>query len=215
MDLNSKKTLQLEKTLNNFLYAIKEHFEKNKFQQTELISNEIEKLSSVNIESITPSKSSTCKYLERALNNIPNSLAPMSDLIKLISNNVIWYESKRGVPYIFKGGYAFSEIVGDMGLKFSNRIRLGFFLQKPNTNYPLHAHDAEELYFFLSGSADWQIEGKKFKVFPGLTISHESREEHATLTSKNPLFAVWIWTGDIHGGYWFASHPGEDCPIDY
>ena len=213
MDLNSKKTLQLEKTLNNFLYAIQEHFEKNKFQQTELISNEIEKLSSVNIKSITSSKSSTCKYLERALNNIPNSLAPMRNLIKLISNNVIWYEAKRGVPYIFKGGYAFAEIVGDMGLKFSNRIRLGFFLQKPNLNYPLHAHDAKELYFILSGTADWQIEDKKFKAKPGLIIHHEEKEEHAITTSELPLFALWIWTGNINGRYWFANNPEKDCPI--
>ena len=28
-----------------------------------------------------------------------------------------------------------------------------------------------------------------------------------------PLFALWIWTGNINGRYWFAKNPDKDCPI--
>ena len=26
------------------------------------------------------------------------------------------------------------------------------------------------------------------------------------LTTENPLLAIWIWTGAIHGRYWFVGH---------
>ena len=87
----------------------------------------------------------------------------MGNLTKRISSKIICNEAKRGVPDYFNGGYAFMEIICEMGLKYSDTIRIGLFLQRPNTNYPLHAHDSEELYFILSESADWQIKEKKSK----------------------------------------------------
>ena len=205
--------MKLEKTLKDFLFAIQNNIEKNKHIKSNKILNELEKLNSENLNSITASSSPTCKYLENALDGIPNTLDPMDKLTKIIAHNVIWNEAERGVPEFFKGGYAFAEIVGEMGFKFSKKIRLGFFLQKPNLNYPLHAHDAKELYFILSGSADWEIEDKKFKASPGLMILHEEKEEHAMTTSEFPLLALWIWTGNINGRYWFAKNPEKDCPI--
>ena len=213
MQLNSNEVIKLEKTLNNFLFAIQNNLKKNKRINSNQILNELEKLNSKNLNSITASRSPTSKYLESALDMIPNTLDPMDKLTKIIAKNVMWNEAERGVPEFFKGGYAFAEIVGEMGFKFSEKIRLGFFLQKPNLNYPLHAHDAKELYFILSGSADWEIEDKKFKASPGLIIHHEEREEHAMTTSELPLFALWIWTGNINGRYWFAKNPDKDCPI--
>ena len=213
MQLNLNEVKRLEKTLNSFLFAIKNKLEKNKRIKSNQILNELEKLNSKNFNSINASKTPTSKYLESALVKIPNTLDPIDKLTKIIAHNVIWNEAERGVPKFFKGGYAFAEIIGEMGLKFSEKIRLGLFLQKPNLNYPLHAHDAKELYFILSGSADWQIEDKKFKASPGLIIHHEEREEHAMITSELPLFALWIWTGNINGRYWFSKNPEKDCPI--
>jgi len=202
--------MKLEKTLKNFLFAIQNNIEKNKSIKSNQILNELEKLNSNNLNSFTASRSPTCKHLESALDHIPNTLDPMDKLTKIIAHNVLWNEAVRGVPEFFKGGYAFAEIIGEMGFKFSEKIRLGLFLQKPNLNYPLHAHDAKELYYILSGSADWQIADKKFKACPGLIIHHEEREEHAMITSELPLFALWIWTGNINGGYWFAKNTEKD-----
>jgi len=199
--------MKLEKTLKNFLFAIQNNIEKNKLIKSNKILNELEKLNSEKLNSITASRSPTCKYLENALDRIPNTLYPMDKLTKIIAHNVIWNEAERGVPEFFKGGYAFAEIVGEMGFKFSKKIRIGLFLQKPNLNYPLHAHDAKELYFILSGSADWQISDKHFKASPGFIILHEEKEEHAMTTSDLPLFALWIWTGNINGSYWFSKNP--------
>ena len=56
---------------------------------------------------------------------------------------VVWHEASRGVPDLFKGGYAFAEVIGKHGLMQSNSIRLKLFLQKPDIDYPLHAHNAD------------------------------------------------------------------------
>jgi len=209
----SSEKQQIEKILIYFLEAIQNKIKGNYPKISKKIFVENEKLNSEIISTISPFQRSTCRYLKKALNKIPNSLTPMNTFSRSIAYNVVWHEAKRGVPDLFKGGYAFAEIIGKMGLKFSDTIRIGFFLQKPNTNYPLHAHDAEELYFILSGTADWQIEDKKFEVSPGTIIHHETCEKHATITSKLPLFALWIWTGKINGRYWFANHPEIDCPL--
>ena len=204
MKFNKDEIFKLDKIINNFISAIQNNLKKNKHINSEQILNELEKINSNNLNRITAYKCPTCKYLESALDNIPNTIDPIDNLIKIIANNVIWNEAEKGVPEFFKGGYAFAEIIGEMGFKFSENIRLGLFLQKPNLKYPLHAHDAKELYFILSGSADWQIEDRKFKAIPGLTIQHKEQEEHSMITSAVPLFALWIWTGNIHGRYWFA-----------
>ncbi len=95
----------------------------------------------------------------------------------------------------------------------SENIRIGLFLQKPQVNYPLHAHEAEELYIILSGKARWKIDDKMFNVIPGTIIKHQSCQDHATFTEEETLFALWIWTGKIKGRYWFKDYSKDDCPL--
>lgn len=198
-----------------FITAVQKYLKKNDSEKSKKILIELKKLNSVTSKNITPLKSPTCSHLEIALKNIPKDLSPFDTITKSITKKLIWHEAERGVPDQFKGGYAFTEIIGERGLKFSDSIRLGLFLQKPNVNYPLHAHDAEELYFVLSGSSDWQINQEKFSVGPGSIIHHQTCENHAMITSSSPLFAMWVWTGKINGRYWFVDQIVTDCPNDF
>ena len=81
--------------------------------------------------------------------------------------------------------------------------------------YPLHAHEAEELYIIVSGEACWKIDDRMFSVIPGSIIKHKSCQDHATFTEEEALFAIWIWTGKIKGRYWFADNSEDDCPLEY
>ena len=182
---------------------------------SEKILHELELIKLESIEKINASKSATCSELNNTLRNIPVKLAPLASIVEKIANLVIWHEESRGVTDLFKGGNAFAEIIGKRGLMVSNHIRLGLYIQKPEINYPLHAHDAEEYYFILSGNTDWQIEDKKFRVGPGCIVHHHSSEAHGIYTDKEPLLAVWMWTGQIDGRYWFSSHSEKDCLLDY
>ena len=209
------KSQQLQCLLKNFYSSLNNYLYNHQGNHSKKILHELELIKLDNIEKINASKSATCSELNNTLRNIPGKLAPLDSIVEKIANLVIWHEASRGVPDFFKGGYAFAEIIGKRGLMVSNYIRLGLYIQKPEINYPLHAHDAEEYYLILSGNADWQIENKKFRIGPGCIVHHHSSEAHGTHTGEEPLLAVWMWTGQIHGRYWFSSHSEKDCQLDY
>ena len=203
----------MEKILLKFFNALQKFLRKDDKEIYEKILLEIEQIDTYDIREIEASKSPSCTYLDVALNHIPKDLSPLDILIKSISEKLVWREASRGVPDFFKGGYAFAEIIGEKGLIVSENIRIGLFLQKPQVNYPLHAHEAEELYIILSGNARWKIDDKMFNVIPGTIIKHQSCQDHATFTEEETLFALWIWTGKIKGRYWFKDYSKDDCPL--
>ena len=199
--------------LPKFLTALQNFLRKDDKKIYEKILLEIEQIDTYDIREIEASKSPSCTYLDVALNHIPKDLSPLDVLMRSISKKLVWREASRGVPDFFKGGYAFAEIIGEQGLIVSENIRIGLFLQKPQVNYPLHAHEAEELYIILSGNARWKIDDKMFNVIPGTIIKHQSCQDHATFTEEETLFALWIWTGKIKGRYWFKDYSKDDCPL--
>ena len=200
--------------LSKFLTELQKLLRNNYKDICEKILLEIEQLDSDCIREIDALKSPSCTYLDVALNHIPKDLSPLDILIKSISEKLVWREASRGVPDFFKGGYAFAEIIGEQGLIVSENIRIGLFLQKPYVNYPFHAHEAEELYIILSGTASWKIDDKMFSVIPGSIIKHQSCQDHATFTEEETLFALWIWTRKIKGRYWFRGYSEDDCPLE-
>jgi len=203
----------MELILSKFLTALQKFLRKNDKDIYEKIILEIEQIDTFSVREIEASKSPSCSFLDGSLEHISKDISPLDILIRSISEKLVWREASRGVPDFFKGGYAFAEIIGEQGLIVSENIRIGLFLQKPHVNYPLHAHEAKELYIILSGTARWKIDDKMFSVFPGSIIKHQSCQDHATFTEEETLFALWIWTGKIKGRYWFKEYSEDDCPL--
>ena len=83
----------------------------------------------------------------------------------------------------------------------------------PRRMTPAHAHDAEEWYLVLSGWAEWQIDDDFYQAEEGTIFHHPPTAGHRMLTFENPLLAIWIWTGAIHGRYWFVGHEEIDCQL--
>jgi len=95
--------------------------------------------------------------------------------------------------------HAFVELVGPDGLAISDELRFGLYLQAPDTLYPPHRHAAEELYFVVSGTAEWQKDDAPFAPRePGTLIHHVPWQDHATTTHGEPLLAMWAWFGDLN-----------------
>ena len=203
----------MEIILLKFFNALQKFLRKDDKEIYEKILLEIEQIETYDVREIEASKSPSCAYLDGCLKNISKDFSPIDVLMRSISEKLVWQEASRGVPDFFKGGYAFAEIIGEKGLIVSEKIRIGLFLQKPQVNYPLHAHEAEELYIILSGNARWKIDDKMFNVIPGTIIKHQSCQYHATFTEEETLFALWIWTGKIKGRYWFKDYSKDDCPL--
>ena len=60
--------------------------------------------------------------------------------------------------------------------------------------YPLHAHPAPEIYFILSGTAEWTVGNETFMAEPGMAIYHAPNVPHRMVNkSDEPLRTVWFW----------------------
>jgi hypothetical protein len=96
----------------------------------------------------------------------------------------------------FLDRYGWCEVLGPRAASRSDRMACGFLLLGPQTCYPSHRHEPEELYLPLSGSAAWrQRDGDWQQRLPGTLIHHASFEAHAMHTDADPLLALYLWRG--------------------
>ena len=76
------------------------------------------------------------------------------------------------------------------------QISCGVLVLGPDTFYPPHRHEAEEIYLPLAGTAEWQ-QGEDTASWrrrsPGTLIHHSSEEPHAMRTGEQPLLAMYLW----------------------
>jgi hypothetical protein len=96
----------------------------------------------------------------------------------------------------FVENYGWTELFGARGRERAKTAG-GLLLLGPNTSYPAHRHEAEEIYLPLSGAADWwQGDAIWRKRPPGTLIRHCSEEIHAMRTGDEPLLALYLWQSD-------------------
>ncbi|MCP4183395.1 MAG: hypothetical protein GY761_08765 [Hyphomicrobiales bacterium] len=125
---------------------------------------------------------------------------PAADQLKFIADSFPWISAKgfRKAPETFMGNYNFVLIVGPNDIVINKEFRCGIFLQDANTFYPSHMHEAEELYFPLSGTALWQKNTGEFEpINSGQLIHHLPNQPHATWTRDAPMLAFWAWVGNL------------------
>lgn len=92
---------------------------------------------------------------------------------------------------------AFAEIIGPEAPLRSRQVCLGLTLIGPDTFYPDHYHPAAELYYVLSGTAAWSLDGSRPQENPPDSfILHPSNAVHSMRTKREPLLALYTWSGD-------------------
>jgi hypothetical protein len=108
----------------------------------------------------------------------------------------------------FLDNYGWAEILGPgtraaaAAAAGTPQISCGVLVLGPDTLYPPHCHEAEEIYLPLSGTAEWR-QGSAGAVWrqrsPGTLIHHSSEELHAMRTGDHPLLAMYLWRSvDLH-----------------
>jgi hypothetical protein len=99
----------------------------------------------------------------------------------------------------FLENYGYNEWIGQRGAFMSEKLACGVLLLGPDTEYPDHSHEAEELYLPLAGHAFWRLAESDWRVRPpGEWIHHPSWTAHAMRTSQEPLLAAYVWrAGDL------------------
>ncbi|MGI9260752.1 MAG: cupin domain-containing protein, partial [Woeseiaceae bacterium] len=78
----------------------------------------------------------------------------------------------------------------------------------PGAIYPNHRHPTPELYYFISGTARWTVDGEEFIAEPGSAVYMKPFAVHRMeVTSDEMAVVVWAdWAPDcdrstLHGGY--------------
>ena len=162
----------------------------------------VEKLSSEYIPLLTGSfKKSTSpllQYADSALANGNSTTEEFLEQLRPIMSILPWeysYDERSDAPGL-SARIGWAELVGPKAPFKSDKFCLGFTLIAPDTLYPEHNHPATELYYVLSGTANWTLDGKKASKKPGSVILHPSLHKHSMETKKETLLALYIWTGD-------------------
>jgi quercetin dioxygenase-like cupin family protein len=98
------------------------------------------------------------------------------------------------VERAFLENYAWTELIGPRAGPARGEFAVGLLLLGPDTCYPPHRHEAEEVYVPVSGAADWSRgAGPWARRAPGDLIHHAREEIHAMRTTADPLLALYLW----------------------
>jgi mannose-6-phosphate isomerase-like protein (cupin superfamily) len=145
---------------------------------------------------VVPSPLPVLQWLPKARADAPPLTVSLVDAVCDAATCMDWQQSYSATEIGpgFLERYGWTEIVGLRGPLASTRMACGFLLLGPETHYPRHRHEAEEIYIPLSGTASWQQDdGDWRQLHPGTVIRHASDEPHAMRTSGCSLLAVYLW----------------------
>jgi len=114
------------------------------------------------------------------------------------ATSLLWRQtySLEEIGAEFLRNYGYTEIMGPNAPRAYRQLSCGFLLLGPQTTYPRHHHEAEEIYVTLTGAAEWLQGDAVWRRHPaGTLIHHASREAHAMRTADRPLLALYLWRG--------------------
>lgn len=137
------------------------------------------------------------RHLAQALAATRDDAAAVAAALEGLAGHLPWrygYARRDDAPELGER-IAFAELVGPGAPVESDVVCLGVTLIAPRTRYPAHRHPAIELYRILSGTATWTAAAAR-RVPPGARVLHPSGIVHAMRTHREPLLAVYTWTGE-------------------
>jgi len=145
---------------------------------------------------VVPSGLPVLRWLAEAKADAPALSTELVNNLCRAAPSMAWRQTYTAaeVGAEFLENYGWSEIVGLSGTLASERIACGFLLLGPETHYPRHRHEAEEVYIPLAGTALWQQgDGEWREHPPGTVVHHASDELHAMRTGARALLALYLW----------------------
>ena len=139
------------------------------------------------------------KYLD-SLETSKNGSSSLSFALQNISTSLDWYKVLKGADLdknLINGLFA-AQLYGPRGLIISEKFYLGLFLITPKVFYPLHQHEALELYYICSGNLiishginkdPNNFESGDFSLTP-------SNQIHSLKTTSKPCLLSYFWLPD-------------------
>jgi len=104
-----------------------------------------------------PTLAPACAHLDAALALGVAATQPLIAAVAAARPYLAWrMMGREGFDDALRERIAYVELAGPEGAVAAPDLRVGLYLQAPGVDYPSHAHDAEELYLVLAGTAQWQ-----------------------------------------------------------
>lgn len=98
-----------------------------------------------------------------------------------------------------------AQMVGSYGCFMGDRIAAGILVAPPGTHYPLHSHEAKEVYWCVAGRVDvaYGVDGQTRRLAAGDHAVTPPLCLHALHTQESPALVLYVWEGDIRAPTWW------------
>ena len=163
--------------------------------------NEFVKLpKNLKYNSIPNNKIEPVKILENWEEN-DSSIKSIHKLIKEVSPYAHWKQTydEKDVGKNFLDKFAYFELFGPTGHFLTNDMSLYVIFFDKNTYYTWHNHEAEELYFVISGSAKFESKGDKSEILNKLKSRfHKSYQPHSLTTLNEKCLCIVMWRDKLN-----------------
>lgn len=142
----------------------------------------------------------------------PNLIKPAEQLknwqSSFVKTNEIHESIKKLIPFIhwkqtydekdvgksFLDKYGYFELFGPTGHFLTNKMALYVIFFDTENFYTWHNHEAEEIYFVISGSAKFESKGDQSEILTPLSSRfHKSFQPHSLTTYKEKCLSLVVW----------------------
>ena len=118
------------------------------------------------------------------------------DIIRRLTPYINWKQTydEKDVGKSFLEKYGYFELFGPTGHFLTKKMSLYVIFFHTDNFYTWHNHEADELYFVLSGSAKFESVGNKSEILtPMKTRLHKSFQPHSLTTYNEKCLSLVIW----------------------
>ena len=99
-------------------------------------------------------------------------------------------------PEALRKVYRYKALIGGrwLGVIPQSDVLMGVLELAPGATYPAHQHPAPEIYYVMSGTAEWTVGDETFVAEPGTAIYHPPGALHRMInTGDDVLRLVYFW----------------------
>jgi len=147
---------------------------------------------------LVPKSLPVLSYLPQMARQAPEENQPLINRLIVSKSDLHFNQTYSAEDFgeDFLQQYGWIKFLGPDAYWHSDVLSSGLVLFGDHMTYPEHWHVAEELYFPISGTAQWYHEENGWKhIAPCPLIHHASNIKHSMRTSGEPLLALYVWRG--------------------
>ncbi|MBV6632005.1 MAG: cupin domain-containing protein [Alphaproteobacteria bacterium] len=153
------------------------------------------------------------QHLEQIAGSLPHTGTTLADAVNSAIHNLDWSPvyGGGGVDQRLADGLFTAQAAGNYGGFNSDHISAGLFLLAPHLRYPLHTHEAEEVYYCISGEVDIQhgYDGAPVTLTPGHHSYTPAHRLHGLTTREQPALLAYSWHGDLRCKTWWWARQAD------